>query len=183
MALRNAGIQDLDIVLDDAMDYAAIAKENEGIASLDLTDDEAGAIACYTLQVEGSKSPYSVINECLSGSRNKTNLNSSRRLLFLLLSGLRKLPRFRPSAGQQFYRGIRRKVPQAQEEAKGDQYYAKGRTVTWWGFTSTTADFEIVNTFIKDALESTLFQCRRRGPLGLQHQGVFIVLRRGRNPS
>ena len=157
MALRSAGIQNSDIVLEDAMAYAAIAKENEEIASLGLTDDEAGAIACYTLQVEGSKSPYSVINECLSMNRNSVNINSSRRLLFLLLSGLRKLPRFRPSAGQQFYRGIKNKVPQTQEEANGCQYYAKGRTVTWWGFTSTTTDFKIVNTFMERAPQSTLF--------------------------
>lgn len=58
MALRSAGIQNHDIVLEDAMLYADIALENEGISSLGLTEDEAGAIACYTLQTEGPKSPY-----------------------------------------------------------------------------------------------------------------------------
>ena len=157
MALRSAGIQNIDIVLSDAMAYAAIAKENKEIASLGLTDDEAGAIACYTLQVQGSKSPYSVINECLSMNRNSVNINSLKGLLYLLLSGLRKLPRFRPSAGQQFYRGIMRKVPQTQEEANGCQYYAKGRTVTWWSFTSTVTDLDTVNTFMEKVPESTLF--------------------------
>ena len=131
MALRSAGIQSHDIVLEDAMTYAEIALKNEEIAPLGLTEDEAGAIACYTLQPKGSKPIYEVINEILAGSRNRANLNTSRRLLYLLLSGLRKLPRFRPSAGQQFYRGIRHKVPQTQGEAAGHQYYAKGITVTW----------------------------------------------------
>ena len=139
------------------MTYAKIALKNEEVSSLGLTEDEAGAIACYTLQPKGSKPIYEVINEILAGSRNRANLNTSRRLLYLLLSGLRKLPRFRPSAGQQFYRGIRCKVPQTKEEAAGHQYYAKGLTVTWWGFTSTTTDFDVVNTFIEDAPERTLF--------------------------
>lgn len=167
-ALFSAGIQKYELIIEDSMVYANRARENTEINALGLTDDEAGAISCYTLQLEypGIKSPYELINEGLSGSRNSTNLNSIRRFLYLLLSGLRKLSRFSPSSGEIFYRGIRSKVPQNEKEAtkindKGQnithQYYEKDKTVTWWGFTSTTTDLDKVNIFIEGAPESTMF--------------------------
>ena len=167
MALREAGVPNHDIVLDDAMENADKARDNPEIAALGLSDDEAGAISCYTLQsAEGVKSPYDIINNGLAGSRNRTGLYSTKRLIFLLLSGLRKLPRTSPSKGQIFYRGIRRKIPTTKEEAtkvnkegkvEEHQYYSKGRTVTWWAFTSTTTDIEATQNFIKGAAESTMF--------------------------
>lgn len=157
-ALRSAGIQNYDIILKDSEDLAALAKKKPEIKRLELTDDEAGVIACYTLQTSiGIKSPYKVINESISGSRNNTNLMSTRKLIYLLLSGLRKLPHFRPSAGQILYRGLKLKVPQSEEEANGHQYYVIGKNVTWWGFTSTTANFSAINDFIKEKKASTIF--------------------------
>ena len=157
-ALREAGVPNHDIVLKNAMEFSSLAREDPEIASLDLTDDEAGAISCYTLEsAEDIKSPYEVINQGLAGSRNRTTLFSTRKLIFLLLSGLRKLPRTSPSKGQIFYRGIKKKVPTTQEEANGHQFYAKGRTVTWWGFTSTTTDLEATQKFINGIPASTLF--------------------------
>ena len=158
MALREAGVPNHDIVLDNAMEYADNARDDPEIASLGLTDDEAGAISCYTLQsAKGVKSPYDIINYGLAGSRDRTGLFSTRKLIYLLLSGLRKLPRTRPSRGQMFYRGIRLRVPRTKEEANGHQYYGDGRTVTWWGFTSTTTSLKATQNFIKGAQASTLF--------------------------
>ena len=158
MALREAGVPNHDIVLDNAMEYADNARDNPEIASLGLTDDEAGAISCYTLQcAKGVKSPYDIINYSLAGSRDRTGLFSTRKLIYLLLSGLRKLPRTRPSRGQMFYRGIRIRVPRTKEEANEHQYYGDGRTVTWWGFTSTTTSLKATQNFIKGAQASTLF--------------------------
>ena len=167
MALREAKIPDHDIILANAMEFAGQAREDPEIAPLGLSADEAGAISCYTLEVNGGKSPYSIINEGLAGSRNRAGLSSTRRLVYLLLSGLRKLPRFRPSSEpKMLYRGIRRKVPTTREGAmatneRGEilthQYYAEGRTVTWWGFTSTTTNLSATQSFIDGAKESTLF--------------------------
>ena len=157
-ALRAAGIQNVDIVVEDSKEYAQEALETPSISSLGLTDDEAGAIACYTLQLpQGVKSPYEVINEGLAGSRNRSTLSTARRLIYLFLNGLRKLPRYRVPAGEMLYRGMKVKVPTTLEEAKGHQYYAKGRTVTWWAFTSTTLDGEVTSNFIRKSPESTLF--------------------------
>lgn len=157
-ALISAGIQNYGSFLRESIRLVNLAREIPEIEGLDLTDDEAGAISCYTLQAEkGNKSPYEVINEVLAKSRDRKELMFTRKLLYLLLCGLRKLPRFRPSTGQVLYRGLRLKVPQSKEEAKGYQYYAKGRIVTWRGFTSTTTDLSATNDFIGEAEESTLF--------------------------
>ena len=157
MALREAGIQDYERILENARELADRAREDPEIAALGLTDDEAAAISCYILEVSDGKSPYMIINESLSVSRNRQTLFSTRRLIYLLLSGLRKLPRFKPSTGQMLYRGVRAKVPTNEKEACGHQYYAKGRTVTWWGLTETYLSLEVPNIYIRGASSSTLF--------------------------
>ena len=158
MALREAGVQNYEVVLENAMEFADLARDNPEIAALGLTDDEAAAISCYTLQcAEGVKSPYQIINDALVNIGKDSKLYSTRKLVYLFLSGLRKLPRFRPSGGQMLYRGVRIKVPMNEEEANGHQFYAKGRTVTWHGFTSTAPSLEPVSAFISGASSSTLF--------------------------
>ena len=158
-ALKEAGIPNTKSTLKHSMELVNRARENPEIAALGLTDDEAGAISCYTLEgAEGAKSPYEAINEGLAGSRKRKNLPAARKLIHLFLSGLRKLPRFRASRGQVLYRGVSVKVPTAQDEAGKHQYYAKGRTVTWWGFTSTTTDLEVARSSTRGAEESTLFK-------------------------
>ena len=158
-ALKESGVTNPDIALDNARDRVKEAKKTLDIAALGLSDDEAGAISCYTLQcAEGIKSPYEVINQGLAGSRNRATIYPTRKLIYLLLSGLRKLPRFRPSEEpKMFYRGIRIKVPTTKEEANGHQFYVKDKTVTWWGFTSTTTDLGVTQDFIDGAAASTLF--------------------------
>ena len=157
-ALVEAGLKDHDITLENSIEFSSVALRDPEIGALGLTEDEAGAISCYTLEGPGgTKAPYKVVNECLAESRDRASLFAIRKFLYLLLSGLRKLPRSRPSAGQVFYRGITRKVPTTKEEADGHQFYEKGRTVTWWGFTSTTTDLGTTNAFLKSAQPSTLF--------------------------
>ena len=128
------------------------------ISTAMLTDDEIGAIICYTL--ERTESVYTLINTSASTGRSKKGLELSRKLIFLLLSGLRKLPRFKPSVGKMFYRGLKVKVPTIEEEAKAigwNQHYTNGQTVTWWGFTSTATNMEVTKNFISKAAQSTLF--------------------------
>ena len=155
-ALEAAKVEQIDDILKKSMEFADKARKDPKIASRGLTDDEAGAISCYTLE-EGEKSPYRIINQSISVSRTRDTLSSTRKFIFLLLSGLRKLPPFRPSRGQMLYRGIRVRVPTTQGEANGHQFYAKGRTVTWWGFTSTTTVLEITQSFIKGVKARTIF--------------------------
>lgn len=151
-ALISAGFENYESILRESTRLVNLAREIPEIDGLDLTDDEAGAISCYTLQVEeGNKSPYEVINEALAKSRDRKELMFTRKLIYLLLCGLRKLPRFRPSTGQVLYRGLRLK------KENGHQYYAKGRIVTWRGFTSTTTDITATNDFIEKTQASILF--------------------------
>ena len=127
IALTEAGIQSMASVLENSREFAGIALQSPEISSLGLTDDEAGAIACYTLELpQGVKSPYEVINEGLAGSRNRSTLSTARRLIYLFLNGLRKLPRYIVPPGETLYRGVRRRVPTTPAEANGHQYYAKG---------------------------------------------------------
>ena len=152
----------IESLLNDCKEFTNIAREDPKIAKCGLTDDEAGAIICYTHDLGGVKSMYKIINESLAVHRDKKSLLVTRKFIYLLLSGLRKLPPISPTT-KKVYRGIRVNVPTTNEEATDDktkkvhQFYAEGRTVTLWGFTSTTADFGAINEFIEGAPESTLF--------------------------
>ena len=146
-ALESTGIKNYDKILKKAMNYAREAKGKPEIKGRGLTDDEAGAIACYTFE-EKDESLYNVVNEGLAKSRNRVGLSDIGKFLFLLLSGLRKLPRYSLHPGKELYRGIKKEVPQTLESAEGHQYYEEGRIVTWWGFTSTTKKREKAMRFI-----------------------------------
>ena len=155
-ALNGAGIKNYEL-RSSSNEFAQSAMEDPEIKALGLTDDEAGAISSYTLQLESSKSVYEIINKSLACSRDRNSLMDTRKLIFLFLSGLRKLRRFKPKAGQALYRGFKARVPTTEAEANGHQYYASGRTVTWWGFTSTTTDSSVTNSFTRSDTASTLF--------------------------
>ena len=150
----------IESILKDCKEFTNKARKVPEIAKCGFSDDEAGAIICYTHDLMGVKSMYKIINESLAVHRDRKSLLATRKLMYLLLSGLRKLPPISPTT-KKVYRGIRVNVPTTKEEATDDkkvhQFYAEGRTVTFWGFTSTTADLEAVNEFIKGAPESTLF--------------------------
>ena len=68
VALEAAGIQNVKSVLSDAMEFAEQARKDPEIAALGLSEDEAAAISCYTLQcAEGIKSPYEIITRDSQG--------------------------------------------------------------------------------------------------------------------
>ena len=170
-ALIEADIQNVDTVLKNSREFAGIAQADPEIRRLGITYDEAGAISCYTLPAQkGTKPPYKIINEALAGSRNRSTLFPARKLIFLFLSGLRKLLRYKaPPEG--LHRGIKTRVPTTKAEAKGHQFYEKGKTVTWWGFTSTTTNLDATNGFINDAVAaSTLFNIRGKDLWGYDIQ-------------
>ena len=155
-ALKTAKIPDHDVVLADSIRQGKAAMKKLGQVISHLTNDEAGAIACYTLEL-GDQSLYKIANTAISTTRSNQGLNASIKFIYLLLSGLRKLPRYVLKPGEKLYRGIATKVPTTPEEANGHQHYTKGLTVTWWSFTSTTTNPEVLNNFLSDATKTTLF--------------------------
>lgn len=156
-ALEAADIPNLDVVLADSMRLGEAGRKKLGSTASSLTDDEAGAIACYTLELGGGKSLYNIVNTAISSTRSSEGMSKSIKLIYLLLSGLRKLQRHVLKPGERLYRGISKKVPTIEAEAKGHQYYTKGKDVTWWGFTSTTTNPETLNHFLGKSTGNTVF--------------------------
>ena len=156
-ALSYAEIENQQNITNDSQELARNALKKESIKRLGLTFDECVAISCYTQEIDGGKgSPYKVINEGIAVTRNQKSLMKLRKLLFLFISGLRKLPRSRPT-NNVFYRGIKTKAPLSPTEANGHQFYAEGNIVTWWGFTSTSEKVNVIKNFATGSTGSTTF--------------------------
>lgn len=156
-ALKATEIPDYDNLCKEAKEKGKKAREKLNMSSSFLTNDEAGAIACYTSEPDNGTPPYKIVNEGISTNRSNAGLKKSKKLIYLLLSGLRKLPRTRITPGKKVYRGINIKVPTSEAEANGHQYYECGRKVTWWGFTSTSTDRNISGDFTDSRSQKTLF--------------------------
>ena len=102
-ALMEAGVQNASLVFQHAMEFGRYALKESLISQLGLTEDEAGAVAAYTLQWAGGvKSPCEAVNEalCSARDRDRRSITSGSKLIYLFLSGLRKLPRARPESGK-----------------------------------------------------------------------------------
>ena len=118
-----------------------------------LTVDDVAIIFCYTFEWDEekfgkAKSPYFMLNLSLSVNRSSTTLKKTRGFLFLLLSSLRKLPRFVPES-RILYRGIRALVQTEYDWRFPDRKpYAAGNEKTWWAFTSTSTSLEITRRFL-----------------------------------
>ena len=80
-----------------------------------LTAEDVAAVFCYTYECNrkenerGFESPYRKLNNSLSVDRSSASLKKTCAFLFLLLSALRRLPRYTPVKGV-LYRGIRKHV-------------------------------------------------------------------------
>ena len=72
-AFIDIGVQNVGKTLKDSMELADKARFNPEIEKFGLTDDEAGAIACYTL--ESKISIYKLMNISTSSGRNKAGLS------------------------------------------------------------------------------------------------------------
>lgn len=118
---------------------------------LPMSLDEASAIYNYTtggIEQEDAVNLFLIVNQALSTKDNKrAAVERIRKYLFLLFSGLRKLPRVVPEDNI-LYRGLRTHVS---TEAGGEGLpYAVDCVKTWWGFTSTSTERRSANCFLKD---------------------------------
>eukprot|EP01106_Pelomyxa_sp_JSP_P006334 TRINITY_DN2019_c0_g2_i15.p1 TRINITY_DN2019_c0_g2~~TRINITY_DN2019_c0_g2_i15.p1 ORF type:complete len:440 (+),score=75.61 TRINITY_DN2019_c0_g2_i15:116-1435(+) len=124
-----------------------------------LKDCEVEAIILYSFEYnhpeEKKYSPYKLLNQALM-SNSTEELKSLKGIIWLLFSGLRKLPKvyseqFLPS--KRFYRGITVPIDYSA--------YSPGETVLFHGFTSTTTEVNVTLSFMKNQqsenLTGTLF--------------------------
>ena len=153
-----------DDVKDNLDEKVESIRSKEEYRACGLSDDEIKAIVLYTFSQDEGKCVYSYLNKKLAKTRDKTGLTSIRNYLFLLLTALRKLPRYEIKANMMLSRGICVKVPLTKQEAHGHQYYEKGKTIKWWGFTSTTVEVSCVKSFIGES--GTLFKIGGNGLWG-----------------
>ena len=107
----------------------------------ELTVEDAAALALYTFDY-GSKgyesNPFRLLNKNLIG-RNTEGLLRIRGLLYLVMTAMRKLPRY---TGKTLYRGVR-------QGAKINQgNYIEGKIVTWSAFSSTSPDLGTTKAFL-----------------------------------
>ena len=157
-ALKALGVPEPKTAAKDAKEKSKEAKESLDIKFVPLTDDEAGAIACYTfnkIKVRGILL-YKVVNTGIVTERKKDILKNYRKFIYLFLCGLRKLQKYELNS-KTIYRGIDIRVPKSKTDANGHQWYEKGRTVTWWGFTSTSLSPKVAKDFMEGSSKGTLF--------------------------
>lgn len=133
--------------------YQSLSEKRE---KYKLTNGEICAIISYTLECKNSV--YKLINKSLGSNTNRNDIPKVCKLIYLILSGLRKLPRYiLEGEGKSLYRGMKNPVPKSAEEAKGHQYYGVEQIVTWWGFTSTTLNSNVTQEFTQTSITCTVF--------------------------
>lgn len=124
-----------------------------------VTAEDAAVIFCYTYEWGTEKfgdstgSPCRKLNNSLSVDRSAAAIRKTRAFLFLLLQALRKLPRYVPE-DYVLYRWIRAPVKTEKGSAppKHQQSYVAKCVKTWWPFTSTTEDPEVVKRLVGDGV-------------------------------
>ena len=161
-ALLEARIEDPSPFVECSLENVKTAKEFMGPNYPNLTEEEAGAIASYCLRrCSGPGSPRGIIDTALAGAiGNAGAALSSRKLVCLFLSGLRKLPYVTPQPGQPLYTVYTSSVPLNPKEANGTQkqVYELGRKVTWGGITVATTDFEAACSAASKLPKATIFK-------------------------
>lgn len=118
---------------------------------LPASHDELNAIYCYSkgeLDVDGVYNMFELVNKALYTKDNKKEaVRPYRKYIYLLLSGLRKLPRTVPDDNI-IYRALKTYV--TTEDGGENVPYAVDRVKTWWGFTSTSVQDNAALHFLKD---------------------------------
>ena len=134
----------------------------ERLEASGLTAEDVAAILCYTfecnnhIEFKDLESPYRKLNDSLSVDRSNATLKKTRGFLFLLLSALRKLPRYAPVSNV-LYRGIKTQIQTEVDQQNPKRLpYTAGNEKVWWSFNSTTEDLEATRAFVEEN-RGTLF--------------------------
>ena len=126
-------------------EYAAESARGEGNLPDGFTINDAAAVALYTYDSGDStpeRSPYRLINKALTGETNE-ELRKVRGMLFVMLSALRKLPRFEMAT---LYRGVRNAVDMSECKT--------GRVVVFHGLASASTNMNTVKDFLMSTDDS-----------------------------
>lgn len=112
-----------------------------------FTEEDAAAIAAYTYDfgpTDFEDNPYRIINKSVAG-RDFNRLQKASGLLYLVMTALRKLPRYK---GVTLYRGVRSDVK------LNESRYRRGNTVVWMALSSTSPDLEATKAFLSRGSKS-----------------------------
>ena len=124
-----------------ACENAARVVKDEGRLFDGFTEEDAAAVAMYTYDFgfrDFENNPYRIVNRSLAG-RNYANLQKASGLLYLVMTALRKLPRY---TGCTLYRGVRGEV------SLDEEHYHEGNVITWTALSSTSPDMGATKAFL-----------------------------------
>ena len=157
-ALRSLGVPSPEGLMDECRRRGVELAEQ--VLQWGLTIDEIAIVLSYTYvdPVRPDLSPSHIVNRILArGTRDRSQLMRARGFLFLLLSTLRKLPRFYPEQKRPFlYRAI---PPRGDPEVPAATLYPRGTSVTWNPFVSTSLDKTSAKNILLESLaQSNSFQ-------------------------
>lgn len=157
-ALRSLGVPSPEALMDECRRRGVELAEQ--VLQWGLTIDEIAIVLSYTYvdPVRPDLSPSHIVNRILArGTRDRSQLMRARGFLFLLLSTLRKLPRFYPEQKRPFlYRAV---PPRGDPEVPAATLYPRGTSVTWNPFISTSLDKTSAKNILFESLaQSSSFQ-------------------------
>ena len=98
-----------------------------------------------TLALKGLRRTLTELSTKAFARRNISSLQNIKDLVFLVLTGLRKLSRVE---GKTLYRGVRADVN------TDEDYYHEGNTVTWPAFSSTSPSMKSTKAFLSSGSRS-----------------------------
>jgi len=140
-ALKDAEIDVAERVAEKCQTQALEAEQKGALRGTRLTTQDAAAVTLWTFSfgesaADQQRNPFGLINAALV-ERSEVKLHKMRGLIFLLIFGLRGLPRMTQPV---LYRGIRHRVDLSK--------YQRGNIITWHAFSSTTTDVGVTKRFL-----------------------------------
>ncbi|CAF3303384.1 unnamed protein product [Rotaria sp. Silwood2] len=127
-------VEPLTSILPAIQNYANLAKQKCSEPVDGLTQDESAAIMLYSMGWKPlNKCLYVAFNAALR-STDRENLKPWFLFLKLFISALSRLPSI---PRQTVFRGIKLDL---------HEHYKKGKTVSWWGFSSCTSSRKLLDT-------------------------------------
>ena len=114
-----------------------------------ISKEDAQIISSYTCEsMDKAYSPYKIVNSNLVKDDRCKGVNNVSKYVFILLSALRKLKKYSPNAQKNaLFRCIKTNV-KLFDPFNRNSSYIKGNKKTFWGFTSTTIEFERAKKFL-----------------------------------